>query len=89
MGQSTKSNHIPAANPTPPVAQGLYDPFHEHDSCGVGFVAQMKGHKSHKIIDDGLTALEHLNHHHPTPKPHQHKKKAPSRTEAARGKSGR
>ncbi len=45
-----------------PVAQGLYDPFHEHDSCGVGFIVQMKGHKSHKIIEDGITALEHLNH---------------------------
>jgi glutamate synthase (ferredoxin) len=45
-----------------PVAQGLYDPFHEHDSCGVGFIAQMKGQKSHRVIEDGVTALEHLNH---------------------------
>jgi glutamate synthase (NADPH/NADH) large chain len=45
-----------------PIAQGLYDPFHEHDSCGTGFIAQLKGQKSHKIIEDGITALEHLNH---------------------------
>ncbi|MEO8456511.1 MAG: glutamate synthase large subunit [Chloroflexota bacterium] len=45
-----------------PLAQGLYDPFHEHDSCGTGFIAQLKGVKSHKIISDGLLALEHLNH---------------------------
>ena len=46
----------------PARAQGLYDPFHEHDSCGVGFIVHLKGQKSHKIVDDGLTALEHLNH---------------------------
>ncbi len=45
-----------------PIAQGLYDPFHEHDSCGTGFIVQLKGVKSHKIIEDGLKALENLNH---------------------------
>ncbi|MDO8614683.1 MAG: glutamate synthase large subunit [Dehalococcoidia bacterium] len=45
-----------------PSAQGLYNPQHEHDSCGVGFIVQLKGHKSHKIIEDGITALEHLAH---------------------------
>ncbi|MDH3320326.1 MAG: glutamate synthase large subunit [Betaproteobacteria bacterium] len=46
----------------PPGAQGLYDPRHEHDSCGVGFVAHIKGKKSHAIIEQGLTVLKNLNH---------------------------
>src|SRR3990172_539455 len=48
--------------PITPIKQGLYDPQHEHDSCGVGFVAHLKGQKSHQIVEDGITALEHLNH---------------------------
>ena len=35
-----------------PKAQGLYDPENEHDSCGVGFVAHIKGERSHQIIED-------------------------------------
>jgi glutamate synthase domain-containing protein 1 len=35
-----------------PPAQGLYRPEFEHDSCGVGFVAHIKGKRSHKIIED-------------------------------------
>ncbi len=50
------------AHPGLPAAQGLYNPENEHDSCGVGFIVHLKGHRSHQIIDDGLTALEHLNH---------------------------
>ncbi len=42
--------------------QGLYDPVSEHDSCGVGFVVNMKGVKSHSIITDALTVLENLEH---------------------------
>jgi glutamate synthase (ferredoxin) len=49
-------------HPHLPAAQGLYRPEHEHDSCGVGFVVHLKGHRSHKIVSDGLLALEHLNH---------------------------
>ncbi len=45
-----------------PHPEGLYDPQHEHDSCGVGFIVQLKGQKSHQIIEDGITALEHLAH---------------------------
>jgi len=44
------------------VAQGLYDPAYEHDGCGVGFVAHIKGKKSHAIVDQGLTILKNLNH---------------------------
>ena len=45
-----------------PLAQGLYDPRNEHDACGVGFIAQMKGVKSHQIVSDGLAMLENLTH---------------------------
>ncbi|MGF6302385.1 hypothetical protein OKW42_005738 [Paraburkholderia sp. WC7.3d] len=45
-----------------PAAQGLYDPQNEHDACGVGFVAHIKGHKSHEIIQQGLKILENLDH---------------------------
>ncbi|KQV35079.1 MULTISPECIES: glutamate synthase large subunit [unclassified Rhizobium] len=45
-----------------PKKQGLYDPRNEHDACGVGFVAHMKGKKSHQIVKDGLFILENLTH---------------------------
>jgi glutamate synthase (NADPH/NADH) large chain len=45
-----------------PAKQGLYDPKNEHDACGVGFIAHMKGHKSHQIVKDGLFILENLTH---------------------------
>ncbi|MDX2035517.1 MAG: glutamate synthase large subunit [Isosphaeraceae bacterium] len=45
-----------------PQPQGLYDPQYEHDACGVGFVADLKGRKSHAIVRDGITALINLNH---------------------------
>ena len=45
-----------------PKQQGLYDPSTEHDACGLGFVAHMKGQKSHKVIDDALTILRNLTH---------------------------
>ncbi len=45
-----------------PVAQGLYDPANEHDACGVGFIAHLKGQKSHQIVKDGLFMLENLTH---------------------------
>ena len=45
-----------------PAARGLYDPRNEHDACGVGFIAHMKGEKSHDIVRDGLAMLENLTH---------------------------
>ena len=45
-----------------PSAQGLYDPRNEHDACGVGFVADVKGRKSHKIVQQGLEILLKLDH---------------------------
>jgi glutamate synthase (NADPH/NADH) large chain len=41
---------------------GLYDPFYEHDSCGVGFIATINGQPSHQIITDGITILKNLVH---------------------------
>ena len=45
-----------------PSAQGLYDPRNEHDACGIGFVANIKGHKTHDIIDKGIQVLINLTH---------------------------
>jgi glutamate synthase (NADPH/NADH) large chain len=47
---------------TRPVAQGLYDPANEKDSCGVAFVADLKGRSSHAIVAQALTALHNLDH---------------------------
>ncbi len=45
-----------------PRAQGLYDPRNEHDACGIGFVANIKGLKSHEIIKQGIQILVNLTH---------------------------
>src|SRR5271165_3602390 len=45
-----------------PPAQGLYHPAHEHDACGIGFVASIGGHKSHDIIRKGIQVLLNLAH---------------------------
>ncbi|MFM2256634.1 MAG: glutamate synthase large subunit, partial [Pseudomonadota bacterium] len=45
-----------------PPAQGLYDPRNEHDACGVGFIANIKGSKSHATIERGLEILVNLDH---------------------------
>ena len=45
-----------------PEKQGLYDPQFEHDACGVGFVCQMKGKRSHEIVQQALTILVNLDH---------------------------
>ncbi|WP_446033036.1 glutamate synthase-related protein [Pelomicrobium sp. P1] len=45
-----------------PPPQGLYDPAQEHDACGVGFIAHIKGRKSHTIIEQGLEILKNLTH---------------------------
>ncbi|HXZ43966.1 MAG TPA: glutamate synthase subunit alpha, partial [archaeon] len=48
--------------PGMPPKQGLYDPQFEHDSCGVGFVVDIKGRKSHRIVTQALTVLKNLLH---------------------------
>ncbi len=45
-----------------PPRQGLYDPANEHDACGVGFIADIKGRKRHDIVCDGLVILDRLTH---------------------------
>ena len=45
-----------------PAAQGLYDPALDKDSCGVGFIADIKGRKSHKLVEDALAILCNLEH---------------------------
>ena len=45
-----------------PQRQGLYDPRNEHDACGVGFVAHIKGAKSHAIVSQALEILKNLDH---------------------------
>ena len=42
--------------------QGLYDPAFDHDACGIGFVVDIKGRKTHQIVDQGLTVLANLTH---------------------------
>ena len=45
-----------------PSKQGLYDPRFEHDACGIGFIANIKGEKSNGVLRDALTALKNLSH---------------------------
>ena len=51
-----------SADPGLPAPFGLYDPTRDKDSCGVGFIADIKGRKSHKIVQDALTILLNLEH---------------------------
>ncbi|GBF08162.1 glutamate synthase, large subunit protein, gltB [Deinococcus aerius] len=60
-------DHDPTNQPTPQEIEalsqhGLYRGEQEHDACGVGFIAHLKGHKSHGIITQGLGILENLDH---------------------------
>ncbi len=49
-------------SPWPPARQGLYDPASERDACGLGFIAHIKGHKTHAIVSQGLSILKNLTH---------------------------
>jgi len=51
-----------STDPGLPAAQGLYDPALDKDSCGVGFIADIKGRRSHKLIKDALAILCNLEH---------------------------
>src|SRR5919197_2976655 len=57
-----RARTMESREPGPPPAQGLYDPRHEHDACGVGFVVHIKGRKSHAIVAKALTVLKNLLH---------------------------
>jgi glutamate synthase (ferredoxin) len=68
MTDDQRPSRRPAASP-PSFAgpsglepQGLYDPQHEHDACGVGFVVDMKGRRSHDIVSQALQVLKNLEH---------------------------
>src|SRR5664279_3376693 len=58
----TKNDRSPVCRTGPPAKQGLYDPQFEHEACGVGFVVNIKGRKSHAIIQQALQVLLNLNH---------------------------
>jgi glutamate synthase (NADPH) large chain len=45
-----------------PEKQGLYDPAFEHDACGVGFVVDVRGRRSHETVRDALAVLRRLGH---------------------------
>jgi len=59
MSQPVSLSSLPVSAPK---KQGLYDPAHEHDACGVGFVAHIKNRKSHDIVEKGLEILLRLTH---------------------------
>jgi len=54
--------HSTHLNSSKPIKQGLYNPTNERDACGVGFVAHIKGKKSHDIVQKGLELLTNLTH---------------------------
>ena len=66
MQSSNRDDHAPpGARPVrlgPPEKQGLYDPAFEHDACGVGFVVDIKGRQSHRILQQGIQVLRNLDH---------------------------
>ena len=55
-GPKLNQNHGPS------FSEGMYERTKEHDACGLGFVANLKGLKSHKIVKDGIRILENLEH---------------------------
>ena len=57
-----KANETVAVRLGAPPKQGLYDPQFEHDACGLGFVVNMKGKKSHQLVSDALQILVNLDH---------------------------
>ncbi len=58
--QISRPNHIMLGRF--PRQQGLYDPKHEHDSCGVWFVANIDGIKTHTSVKKGIEVLKNLEH---------------------------
>src|ERR1035437_2969107 len=56
------ANKVGSTPPGAPFKQGLYDPQFEHDSCGIGFVVNMKGKKTPPLVADGLRILMNLDH---------------------------
>ena len=44
------------------MKQGLYDAASEHDACGIGMVVNIRGDKTHELVDNALTVLENMSH---------------------------
>src|SRR5580692_6643793 len=59
MDNTTQHSEMPAGRP---AKQGLYDPWFEHDACGVGFVVDIKGRKSNQILQQAIQVLRNLDH---------------------------
>src|SRR5690349_11363941 len=59
---STQDQSSCTQNAAPSSVQGLYDPAYEHDACGVGFIVDMKGRRSHAIVRQALQVLINLAH---------------------------
>ena len=57
-----QSHHARSVAQRSARASGLYDPANEHDACGVAFVADLRGRRSHDLVDKALTALRNLEH---------------------------
>src|SRR5205814_1528159 len=55
-------NLAPREDMKAPEKMGLYDPAHERDACGVGFVVDVQGRKSNKLVRDALAVLKNLGH---------------------------
>ncbi len=62
MQQEPPQTYTASPSPGLPPANGLYDPAYEKDACGVGFIAHIKGHKSHGIVEDAITMLGRMDH---------------------------
>ena len=62
LAEVPATDFVRGSDPLLPRAEGLYDPANEKDSCGVGFVADMKNRKSHAILEKGLQILVNLDH---------------------------
>jgi glutamate synthase (NADPH) large chain len=62
QGKDQSTAGLPRRSPGLPPKQGLYDPWFEHDSCGVGFVVDMKGRKSNLILKHAIQILKNLDH---------------------------
>ena len=60
--QKSTPHFADSADPGLPPVQGLYDPALDKDACGVGFIADIKGRKSHRIVEDALAILCNLEH---------------------------
>src|SRR6202161_2083050 len=62
QAENQTQQNVPITTNGLPPKQGLYDPQFEHDACGVGFVVNMKGRKSHSLVEQALQILVNLDH---------------------------